>query len=73
MERTDEKPHYHIRWSGRTALDWESFATRAEAEANANQLRRRGETYTIEEHNQSCPRCRDAMKVKSASSNEASV
>jgi hypothetical protein len=75
MDRT-ELPHYHIRWSGRTALDWECFNTRAEAEASAKQLTRLGETYTIEEHGEACSRCRDARELKSApgsTSNEASA
>jgi hypothetical protein len=57
--------HYHIRWSGNVPLDWECFGTRAGAEASAKQLVRRGETYTIEKHDESCPRCRTAMEVKS--------
>ena len=59
-------PHYHIRWSGKAALDWERFPTRAEAEKSAKQLVRPYETYTIEEHDGACPRCQDAAKVKSA-------
>jgi hypothetical protein len=51
-------PHYHIRWSG-AALDWERFNTHAEAEASAKQLARPGETYTIEELDGDCTRCRD--------------
>jgi hypothetical protein len=52
--------HYHIRWSS-GKLDWERFSTRVEAEANAKQLVRLGETYTVEEFSDtSCPRCRDA-------------
>ena len=54
--------HYHIRWSGKTALDWERFSSRADAEAGAKQLMRLGETYTIEEHDGACQRCRNAMK-----------
>lgn len=49
--------HYHIRWSGKTELDWEGFDTRANAEASAKYLVRPGETYIIEEHGQSCARC----------------
>jgi len=58
--------HYHIRWSGKAALDWECFNTHAEAEASAKRLLLQGETYTIEEHDEACPRCRDAMNAKSA-------
>jgi hypothetical protein len=50
--------HYHIRWSPNVALDWQAFDTRAEAEVNAKQLVRRGETYTIEEYDGLCSRCR---------------
>jgi hypothetical protein len=59
-------PHYHIHWSGKDALDWESFGSRAEAEASAKQLVRLGETYTIDERDEDCPRCRTAFKWKTA-------
>jgi hypothetical protein len=62
MEHT-QLPHYHIRWSGKAVLDWENFSTRKEAEASAKQLVRRQETYTIEEHDQACLRCQDAMHL----------
>ena len=67
--------HYHIRWSRIARLDWECFSTYAKAEASARQLVRQVETYAIEEHNEACPRCRDAMKAKAASGsfNEASA
>ena len=58
--------HYHIRWSGKEALDWEAFDSRADAEIGAAQLVRFGETYTIEERDQDCARCRDAFKLKTA-------
>ena len=51
--------HYHIRWSGRAELDWECFATSADAQESAEQLVQSDETYTVEEHNESCPRCGD--------------
>ncbi len=57
--------HYHIRWSGSVQLDWERFNTPAEAEASAKQLLRHGETYAIEEHNDTCSRCRAARNLKS--------
>lgn len=60
-----QAPHYHIRWSGKTILDWERFGTSAEAEASAKQLARLGETYAIEEHDGACPRCHEMMKPKS--------
>ena len=56
--------HYHIRWSGNVQLDWERFDTPAEAEAAAKQLLRHGETYTIEEHNDTVsavPGCQESM------------
>ena len=56
--------HYHIRWSSKAALDWESFNTRAEAEDGASQLVRPGETYIIEEHDSACQRCRTAFELK---------
>ena len=57
--------HYHIRWSGKAVLDWQCFSTHEEAKASARQLVRLGETYTIEEHDEACPRCEAAMNVKS--------
>ncbi len=67
--------HYHIRWSENVMLDWECFSTPAEAEATAEQLLRHGETYIIEKHDETCPRCRAAMNAKSmhVTFNEASV
>jgi hypothetical protein len=58
--------HYHIRWSAVARLDWERFSTSAQAEVSAKGLVRQHETYTIEEHDEACPRCRDAMKAKMA-------
>lgn len=40
--------HYHIRW-GNSKLDWEAFQTEEEAKAAAEQLKRPGETYAIEQ------------------------
>jgi hypothetical protein len=56
--------HYHIRWSGTAALDWDRFDTRVEAEASAEQLVRPRETYTIEEFDGTCPRCRTVRALK---------
>jgi GAF domain-containing protein len=50
-------PHYHIRWSN-SKLDWEAFPSPAEAQAQAQQLVRRGESYVIEQVNGDCPQCR---------------
>jgi hypothetical protein len=68
-------PHYHIRWSGKTTLDWERFSERAEAEKSARQLMRPGEAYTIEEHDGTCQRCQETMKLKAphSTSSEASA
>ena len=52
--------HYHIRWSEK-GLDWESFDTIPDAELSGKKLVQSGETYTIEEHNGDCPRCRDGV------------
>jgi len=67
--------HYHIRWSGKALLDWQRFSAPEEAKASARQLVRQGETYSIEEHDETCPRCEAAMTVKSMhdSFNEASA
>ena len=66
--------HYHIHWSGKP-VDWERFDTTADAEASARQLARPGETYTVEEHGESCPQCMKFMKkiLGGDSSNEASA
>lgn len=62
-------PHYHIRWSTKEILDWEAFDSRAEAETNAQQLVRLGETYTIEERDENCPRCWKSFHLKKANPN----
>lgn len=59
-----QSPHFHIRWSGKATLDWGCFSTRAQAEASAKQLVRQEETFTIEEHNGTCLRCAETMKLK---------
>lgn len=66
MEPQDGPPqlHYHIRWSRVVALDWECFSTFEEAEARAKEFARRDETYVIEERDETCPRCRVAMNLK---------
>ena len=55
--------HYHIRWSS-GKLDWERYGTRVEAESGARKLMQYQETYAIEEHGESCPRCPDVVKTK---------
>ena len=54
---TTHVPHYHIHWSGKATLDWERFETKAEAEKSARELVHPHESYTIEEHDGTCPRC----------------
>ena len=61
---TTHAPHYHIRWLGKLTLDWERFDTSAQAEKSAKELVRPYESYTIEEHDGACPRCREAMDLK---------
>lgn len=61
--------HYHIRWSSKEVLDWEAHPSRAEAETRAKQLARSGETYTIEERDECCPRCVEAFRLKRAEAN----
>jgi hypothetical protein len=58
--------HHHIHWSGKDSLDWESFGSRTDAETRAGQLMRPGETYTIEERDESCPLCRTRVKSTTA-------
>jgi hypothetical protein len=65
--------HYLIKWSGKPVLDWERFDTSADAEANARKLMLPGETYTIEEHGESCPRCLKFMNNIPILDNEASA
>jgi len=48
--------HYHICWSN-SKLDWEAFSTSDEAQAQAEQLVRQGESYVIVQVDGDCPRC----------------
>lgn len=64
--------HFHIRWgSGR--LDWEPFNSRDDAEFRAQELVRSRETYSIEQFDKSCQRCKEwrakLLRAKSTSSN----
>ena len=56
--------HYHIRWSGQNRLDWERFDSDADAVVAARQLKRLGETFTIEERDESCENCRASYILK---------
>ena len=49
--------HFHIRWST-GKLDWQRLDTEEEAEKLAEELRIGGEAYRVEQHDQSCERCR---------------
>jgi hypothetical protein len=51
---TKDGLHYHIRWSGKTSLDWQRFGTREEANTEAAHLVLPGESFTIEECSEDC-------------------
>ena len=55
MNPNTSTKHFHIRWKGKADLDWECFATREMAEADARYLARANEEFSIEEVNGSCP------------------
>jgi hypothetical protein len=57
--------HFHIQWASGT-LDWERFNTRWEAESLASQLAQPNESFTIEEFEESCPRCLNLLSPKRA-------
>jgi hypothetical protein len=50
-------PHYHIRWSSNPTLDWEAFLTSEEAQTQAKQLAKSGESFVIQQVDDDCPRC----------------
>jgi hypothetical protein len=50
--------HFHIRWTDSEKLDWERFNSREDAEVSAEQLMRPGESYEIEEFDDSCAECK---------------
>jgi GAF domain-containing protein len=54
--------HYHIRWSN-SKLDWEAFSTSDEAQAQAKQLVRLGESYVIEQVDGDCPQCSGLLNL----------
>jgi hypothetical protein len=56
------KLHYHIRWSSSSLLDWQSFASREEAEIAAKELVQENETYTIETATIGCKPCLEAFE-----------
>lgn len=55
--------HYHIRWSNlrNSKLDWQVFDTPEEAQTEAEQLVRPGESYSVEKFEGDCPRCADLL------------
>jgi hypothetical protein len=52
--------HFHIRWSNST-LDWEGFGIE-EARVEAERLKRRHESYTIEERAGECQLCKNFIR-----------
>ena len=60
MERTADysRPHYHIRWERKEALDWECLHTYSEAKTRADDLAGPDEKFTIEEVSSDCPALR---------------
>jgi hypothetical protein len=66
MKEVSRKPHFHIRWTPGSFLDWQRFPTRADAEAHASNRVRVNERYTIEEFEDPycpCPSCFDVADV----------
>jgi hypothetical protein len=55
--------HYHIRWSGDPALDWDCFTTAEEAKCCADQMVRSGEDYTVEKFGDDCVRCKEVRNL----------
>lgn len=49
--------HFHIRWVSSGAVDWERHGTRAEAEEAAKQLSLKDEKFTVEQFDETCPKC----------------
>jgi hypothetical protein len=48
-------PHFHIRWSQKTNLDWECYPTYLEASIRGAELVGPEETFVIEEVYLDCP------------------
>jgi hypothetical protein len=49
--------HFHIHWSRKERLDWESFDSRHEATVRALEVASPGEIFTIEECTETCTLC----------------
>jgi hypothetical protein len=62
--------HYHIRWAN-SNLDWEAFRTEEEANARAEQLKRPGEVYVIEQAEAGCQRCTNLKAPRPVASTPA--
>jgi hypothetical protein len=52
------QPHFHIRWTHKTTLDWECFLTHSEASIRAAELAEPEEIFEIEEVSSDCPMLR---------------
>lgn len=63
--------HYHIRWSN-SNLDWEAYPTSEEAQGQAEQLVRLGESYVIEQFDGECQRCRNLSNLANISRDQTS-
>lgn len=49
--------HFHIRWSD-SNVDWKAFSTSEEAQEIAESIKKKGESYSIEEYDGECEPCR---------------
>ena len=58
----EEGIHYHIRWAD-SHLDWQAFASPAEANASAEKLARTGEAFTVERFDGNCSRCAELPRT----------
>jgi hypothetical protein len=63
MTEDSRKPHFHIRWTPGSFLDWQRFLTRAEAEEHAGKRVRVNERYSIEEFDDLCCPCPSCIDV----------
>jgi hypothetical protein len=60
---TTVNTHFHIRWSDGSKLDWERFNNQDDAEVGAQELVRSGESYAIEEFDDSCTQCKSLARL----------
>jgi hypothetical protein len=61
-----KQTHYHIRWSD-SSLDWKPFSTEIEATELVALIKKRDETYRIEEFDEECGRCKAFLSQSVAS------